>query len=276
MAVNLRLVKDIFSDAGTIAASSEARPATNLQNSRRGRAWRSADTAAQALTGNFTDTVSIGALVLWRHNLTTDATYRLRLWDAVDQGGTLVYDSGAQVAVEPKSLGALEWGIEPLGASAFTGWALAFTAHWFDLVNARSWQLDLTDASNADGYMQMARVALGPYLTAAINFSWGLQLEWQDESDQERTDGGSISVVERTPNRRMTLDLAHVQPIERPKLLDMGRAQGRSKDIFVSAYPLTGGAEERDHSFMAKLENSIAMQRPNSQFYTLPLTFLEA
>jgi len=227
-------------------------PQTYLQDQARERVARTTSTAAQDIKGTWVSGKVIAACALVRHNLTTSGTWRLRLYsDAA--WTTLVYDSGAIAVIKAKALGDLEWGVDPLGASVFTGWALAFSQMWFASVTARSFTLTLTDAANPAGYLEASRLYIGRYIQPLYNFEWGIRLRWEEDTTQERTDGGSLRSDGAEPNREMTFRLAWLSLSDRPKFLEWSRKDGLRNDFFLNAYPEDGTALERDHSMAAKL-----------------------
>lgn len=275
MALNIRIVRESHADQGVIAASSEARPVTALRNAQRGAVWRSDSPAEQMLQGDFGASRVTTAITLWRHNLTAGATWRARLWSGENQTGDLLYDSGTVAPIQPKSLGDLEWGVDPLGASLFTGWKSSFSTLWFGAVSARSWRVDLDDPDNTDGFIQATRLMIGSHISARYNFSYGLTLQWRDRTEQQRTDAGSMRVIEREPYRQMRLALEFLRSDERPTWLDIGRRIGRRENVFVSAYPERGTALERDHAFLARLTDDIGHTHPNALSWASELVFEE-
>lgn len=258
MTGNIRIITPNDGDAATLTASpamSGTLPVTNLQDSSRARVARTTSTAAQDIKGTWSVAKVISALALIRHNLTSSSTWRLRLYSDASWIA-LVYDSGNPVAVPPKALGDLEWGVDPLGASLFTGWALAFSSMWFTPVTAGSFILTLTDATNPAGYLEASRLFIGRYLEPSYNMEWGFRLAWNEATTQERTDGGTLRSDGFVPYRRLSFRLADLSLTDRPKFLEWARKDGLRNEIFISAFPEDATALERDHSMAAKLVSS--------------------
>src|SRR3954462_12465043 len=83
----------ILTDSPTMVATL---PVANLQDAVRARVARSVGLPnPQFIRGNFNATKVLSGFVLWRHNLTTSGSVRLKIWDGLNQTGTLLYDSGA-------------------------------------------------------------------------------------------------------------------------------------------------------------------------------------
>ncbi len=258
MTGNLRIITPNDGDSATLTADPAlvaTLPVTNLQDASRARVARTTSTASQQIKGVWSAAKIISACALVRHNLTSAATWRLQLYTAADWTG-LAYDSGAILACPPKALNDLEWGVEPLGASLFTGWALAFSSMWFTAVNARSFIVTLADAANPAGYMEASRLFIGRYLEPQYNYDWGIKLAWREDTTQERTEGGTLRSDGFDPYRRMSFRVANLSPSDRPKFQEWARRDGLRTDVFVSAYPGDGSALERDHGMAAKLVSS--------------------
>lgn len=252
---NIRIITPNDGDDATLTASPSmvaTLPQTNLQDISRAKVARTTSLASQDIKGAWTSARVISAAAIMRHNLTSSGTWRLRLYsDAA--WSTLVYDSGAVVACPPKLLGELVWGVDPLGASIFTGWALAFSSMFFTAVGAQSFTITLSDAANPAGYMEVSRLFIGGTLEPVINFEWGHDIEWRETTQQERTEGGTLRSDDREPFRRIAFTLAALNEGERAKYLEFTRKAGLRKDFFVSMFPGVGGAKERDYAMAAKL-----------------------
>ena len=260
---NLRIVWAIPSDTSTLSASPAlvtTLPVTNLQDPTRARIARTTSLAQQQILGNLTSLQIVNSLVLWRHNLSATATWRLELFSGANQSGTTVYDSGTISAVSLKSLGDLEWGIDPIGATVFEAgaesWSLSYSVLWFTDAAALSFRLTLTDAANTNAYMEASRLMLGRYFSPAVNVDYGLGLSWVDESRQIRTAGGTLRTDAGVIYRQIAFDLSALSESERPKFIEIMRSSGKRKDLFVSIFPEAGGEKERDYSMVAKITNN--------------------
>lgn len=279
MSANIRIIHDNAGDDATLSADAEVAtlPVTHLQDPTRARVWQTPDgTTAATISGDLPELTVLSALALWRHNFSSQATWRLRVWDGAGQSGTQLYDSGTVDALPPVALGDMEWGVTPLGASAFAGWALAYSVLWFAPVTGRSFQLDLDDPGSSDGYLEASRLFLGRYLQPSVNLSWGHGLLWDEDTRQERTDGGTLRSEAGIVYRRLTIALEALQGQDRSKFQDLQRTVGLRRDLFVSVYPERGGTLERDYGFAAKIETPDPMKRPNPAYYRTGLTLVEA
>tara|TARA_R110000803_G_scaffold208889_1_gene277941 strand:+ start:28 stop:861 length:834 start_codon:yes stop_codon:yes gene_type:complete len=275
---NLRIVWAIPSDTATLSASPalvSTLPVTNLQDPTRARIARTTSLAQQQILGNLTSLQIVNSLVLWRHNLSATATWKLELFSGANQSGTTVYDS-TSLAVQLKSLGDLEWGVDALGATVFSDWSLAYSVLWFDAVGAASFRLTLTDPNNTSAYMEASRLMLGRYFSPAVNADYGLGLSWVDESTQIRTAGGTLRTDAGVVYRQIAFDLSALSESERPKFIEIMRLSGKRKDLFVSVFPEAGGEKERDYAFVAKITNNHDNVTINHGYYQDTITLEES
>jgi hypothetical protein len=252
---NMRIVWNVASDNATLSASPLMVGSLfelNLQDPTRARVVCSTSTASQQILGDFDADTLVNSLVLWRHNLSNQATWRIELFDEVGQAGNLVYDSEVLPAINIKALNDLDWGVEPLGASAFTDWALAYSVLWFAWTAARSFRLTLSDPLNSDGYIEASRLIVGRYFEPKYNASFGSALAWVDTSTHSRTAGGTLRTNQGPVFRQLKLFLDLLDESDRTTLIEIMRTKGKRKDVFVSLYPEVGGSKERDHSFVGK------------------------
>lgn len=255
MTANLRIVAVNDADEATLTSSDfvSTLPVTNLQVEGRAEVARTTDaTGSKTVLGELASVRIIGSCVLYNHNLSALATWRLECYDGPGQTGTKVYDSTAVAALAPLGWGEFRWGVVPWGATVFTGWGSAYSVLWFDPVPVRSWRLTLLDASNPAGYLQAKRLVMGLPFEPAVNAEYGLDLGWQDTSTQRRTQAGSIRTDVGVMYRALSGSLDRLDPVERAAFMDICRVVGLSKEIFVSIFPEIGGTQERDYSMLGK------------------------
>lgn len=122
----------------------------------------------------------------------------------------------------------------------FTDWVIRGLVSGGERVTyeARFAQLDLYDASNADGYIEAGRVFLGPVYEPTINMDEGFSLGWVDPSTRERSRGGQLWVDQRRKYRRMRFNLGF---LERDEMLanpfELDRALGLSRTLIAMLDP---------------------------------------
>lgn len=254
---NMRILADDLILAATLGASPalvSTLPAAHLKTTDRAAVARSTSTASQTLTGNFTATGAVSCVVLWRHNLTDAATWKVELFTAVNQGGTKVYDSGDVDALTAPAIG--YW------VAASPGVALEpaqYSVLYFGSVNARSFRITLDDAANPDGYVQACRLMMGAYWEPSQNPDRGPELQWLDASSQWRSGGGTLRTDPRCQYRQLTLDFSVLSLADMADLQYLIARVGLRSEVWVSVLPGWGALDssylraEVLQSFVGKL-----------------------
>lgn len=253
---NLRIIAINEADSATLTASPAlvaTLPVTNLQDAARAKVARSSSLATQMIYGNFAGLKNISAMALVRHNFTAAATLRLKLYSELNQAGTLVYDSGVLTFGTANGWGEFVWGVDPWGAELFTDWPVKWKDLFFDAVQAQSFSLQWDDPANTDTFMQASRLFLGAAFEPTTNMRWGFKWGWQERTQQERTEGGSLRSDAGEPYRTVRLNLDFLPDGERAQMGDILRNIGKRKDFFFSGFPLAGGAKERDFAGAFKI-----------------------
>lgn len=254
---NVRIITPNESDDAVLTATpamAVTLPVSNLQDQTRAKVARSVGLPTpQYIRGNFNGVKQISSMALVRHNLTGAATIRLKLWGGADQAGTLLYDSGLIALGDAIGWGEFVWGVDPWSDDQFANWPVAFTVLWFAPFAALSFEIQVADNGNTDGYIEFARLFMGLHWSPQSNFSYGVQMAWLENSTQERTDGGTLRTDARSPYRRWSFNLDYLTQGERAQLADILRNAGLRNDMFLSCFPGQGGTLERDYAGGAKL-----------------------
>lgn len=252
----MRLIYQNLVDDATLAASPAmhyATPVTNLQEQAREKVARTTGLSTQTLDVTLAEPDTISAAVIYRGNFTSSATWRVKVYDTAAMSA-LLYDSGDSDLAAPKTLGDLDWGVDPLGASLFDGWGYTFAALWFEPVIGGFVRITLDDASNPDGYMEASRLFIGPYHEpVGMPVAGSLALTWYDTSKQSRTDGGTLRTEAGVQYRGLDVAGELMSEEARSALSTLLREYGLRGDIYVSVFPDEGNARERDYQMQAKL-----------------------
>lgn len=187
---------------------------------------------SQALESPNTITIDLGsaqevqALILYDHNLTSGTTLSI---DA-DDADTFDSDGGS-----PQFTESITWNSEKI-------------LHYLSTATTRRyWRLNITDAANSDGYIEIGELYLGPYLELTKNFAEGYSKPITLIYDQNKTKFGVVRNRFYNKQRNMsysfsTIGVADVASLE--DLLDAiaNRQTGELKPVFFnddSAYPST-------------------------------------
>ncbi|WP_404462889.1 hypothetical protein LG331_09020 [Vreelandella aquamarina] len=250
----LRLIIDNAHDAATLTATSEALPVANTQRSGRSYVWRSNGTGQQVLTGTFDVPRYLSALLVYNHNLTSEGTLRIEYL----LEGAVVFDTGPVIAADIIPLGIWQAGIDPWGAQDLTELPSVQYNVWTDSTLVSSYRLTLNDPGNPDGFLQVSRIFAGiPYSPDPDkNASFGVNLEWQEFAEHQRTESGSLRTIGEGVARRLSFDLNHLDSVG---LAELGREllkAGKQQDVYISLYPETGGMKEAEHAFIARRANN--------------------
>ena len=276
---NFRMLIKNESDIATLTAGAGTTlaptlPITNLQKYNNSRVARFTSTSEVIINGNFPALKIIDSIVLWRHTLTSQGTWQIIFYDDENQTGTVTYDSGESLAIPSKALNELNWGIDPLGSSIFDGFGRAYSVKWIDAIQAKSFRIILKDSSQA--FFDVARLYIGKFFQTQINASYGLGLAWIDDTRQTRTAGASLWSEASEKYRKIGFDIKNLNESDRVRAFESFRVASKTLDFFVSMFPESGGAKERDYSFAGKFTNNPDFKHDFYNNYSAPFEISEA
>lgn len=244
--------------------------AGNLQISDRGLVMRVLGAAA-TITATLTQLRRIGGVVLWRHQLTAVATWRVRLFDGVAGTGALLYDSGTIPALAAKALGELDWGIDTLGA-ALAG--VDFSSLTFDVAIARSLVIDVSEPGGAQ--IQIGRLFVGQPIELTHAVDWGSSLQYDSTTRRTRTAAGGLRVESEGVYRRLNMQHDWILPDERVVIADLLRDTGNRAEVWLSQRAGEGGRFEADHALVGYLSENTALTRNPGIRYAAQFTIEES
>lgn len=255
---NLRIIHDNAADRATTAVASTTAGTLVMaytQNNYKGQAHRSTGTSV-TYTHTWTNGESIGGTGLPATNLTASATVRQRLYSDV-AGTALIADSGIIFACPGLNLGLWDWSL-PLNSNAFAFGGLSksavwFDAHWF----AKKSVIDIVDTTNPAGYIDCARIVMGPYFEPSRNADWGVQSGVVDTTKTSRNDAGDLLADRGTLHDSMSLNLKMIPEADRAQLMRIFRSSGVGRNMFLSLLPNNANSVlEQDHMIYGKRANS--------------------
>lgn len=258
MSNNIRLIITNVHDDATLTATSEATPAEYTQRSGRSYVWRSSSTATQVITASLSTASYLDAVVVYSHNLSTNGSVRIEYL----LGGSVVYDSGEIIAADLIPLGIFQVGIDPWGERDLSELPTVQYNVWTDSTLADAYRITLTDPANPDGYLQVSRIFAGSAYSPEYNPSYGLRLEWQDFSENRRTESGSLRTVGSGMARRLSFDLTRLAEVGLTQLSRELLRNNKGDDIYISVYPERGGQIEAEHSFIARRAVNYSHSQP--------------
>jgi hypothetical protein len=243
--------------ATSLAASTTAGAlvAAYMQTDLKGQAHRSTGTSV-TYTLTWTGGVTIGAVALPATNLTSAATIRVRLFS--DTACTaLLQDSGAITACPGLAAAPWTW-TATYNANAFAYGYLSKAVAWFESQQAgvKGLKIDLADATNPAGYIDCARLIAGPWWAPKWGAEYGCTTLVVDNSTNARTDAGDLPSDRAPMHQELTLTLPWLSETERSQLMQILRANGVWKPVFVSLMPRAGTAATQDNMIYGKRKNS--------------------
>lgn len=231
-------------DEGTLSGGTwlSTLPLANLQNRLIAKVARSSGTttAATQFDINLGRARRIGMLSLIGHNLTVVAKVRIRGDDASDFA-TPLYDSG-WVDVWPAGMippELLEWEddnfwLGTLSDQARAGYQSPFIHRVASLPSLQYWRVEVDDASNSDGYIQIGRLFLADVWQPTYGPVVGAAIGMDDTTPVESSLGGSEYFdvrakprVHRFEMRAMNKDEAY------SRVLDLQNLLGVSGEILI-------------------------------------------
>jgi hypothetical protein len=231
-----------FADFAALSGGSwsATMPLANLLDRTLGVKARAVDDAAAStqFDVDLGSAAGIKVFCLAGHNLSVGALMRLRGSDTAGTFTTPLYDSGTVSA----------WGNAyttsdiPWEDDAF--WASVTTFTGLDAGNptlihilpaetaARYWRLEITDTTNADGYVEAGRLFLGQAWQPTYNFTYGAGIAYADDSIVEQALGGSEYFDARPVRRIISLRFDALTDAEAMQMmLDMQRLRGTTGEI---------------------------------------------
>tara|TARA_S200002703_G_scaffold144510_1_gene138221 strand:+ start:854 stop:1708 length:855 start_codon:yes stop_codon:yes gene_type:complete len=236
--------RNYLDSASTLTADSAVStlPVTNLQDIQIVKVWRTDGTTSAEINIDLGSEKIMDFFALIAHNLTTSATVRWRLSN--DNFSTTLYDSGTLKAWVPiEQFGGSPWGVFSWGGLPLPSVISLYNASTFTLLPsariARYIRLNISDATNSEGYLQAGRLIVGPAYQPTINYANGVSFEFVDDSRVTKSRGGQVFVDEVRKYRRVTFDLIHLPESEifSNVFNNIDRVKGVSKDVLVIPQP---------------------------------------
>ena len=227
----------------TVDSESATLPKENLQDLQIVRVFRTGAVTSVQIDVNFGASRLIDLMAIIKHNFTVSATIRWRLSNVSDFS-TTVYDSGV-VDVWPalEDFGSSPWGVFTWGGKPTQELADLYTSNVFNVLAGATFaiymRINISDSTNASGYLQAGRLIAGPAYQPSINYANGVEFEFIDESRVTKSRGGQTFVDEVEKFRRMRFDLIQLPENEifGNVFNSLDRIKGISKDVLVIPQP---------------------------------------
>jgi hypothetical protein len=217
-----------WSDLATLTASQalSTTPGTNLQTMQPTDLWQSTNLTSVSLELDAGSALPFTLVALLYSNLTLAATWRIR---SADTQGNLTaapdYDSGSVTAV---------------AVGADTTWPRRHAVLWLDAAaETNRWvRIDLTDASNPDGFFRAGRLIVANAWQPSHNMQLPRSFGYLDASPRRKT-LGQQTIVRRLARQRVDdLELGYLTEAEvLADAFELDRLRGSSEDVLLITNP---------------------------------------
>lgn len=182
---------------------------------------------------------TIGAVAIAAHNLSVDATVRIRVRDQAD---ATLYDSGELLAWRPiLSINQVEWEDDnwwsrQLDAEQRQEYTPLFWHFFEPVTSCYSVLVEISDAGNEDGFIEFGRILIAGLWQPKVNMSFGSLWGLDDATEIETTDGRENEFFNEGPRRRtFTANLDNLEAEEAfNELSRMRRVLGVSGEVLVT------------------------------------------
>lgn len=242
--------------SGSVVGPASAMPLTNLQSDRLERVWRSLsdDPANTKFDVSLPDIIAMRAVIIGPTNLTTAHKYRLRAFsDALRT--TTIYDSDWVQSSVRAVFGTLPWRSPYL----WTGYQPqddpdrgAFIIHVLPSIVAQLyWSVEIDDRGNPAGYVEASRLLMCRAVSPSINYKYGGNLGFQDNSLRQPTLAGGEATWRRVNPRIFNCGFDYLPEAEAfSDFYDLMRHTGFDREVFIIPDPDAGGLELQRRSFL--------------------------
>lgn len=269
------LYNNVADAAASVVASSTAGSlgTANLLTDIKRDVWRSTSTTwTLTITWSTSQILSMAALPFC--NFTSTATIRARAYTEASDPSPAV-DSGSVLACAYAPLASWPWGEVALGVNAFSYGGGAYARVYFGTGAFKKLVLSGTDADNAAGYVEAARLVTGAYWQPERMPQQGeLELIPRDLSINTRNDDGDLRTEQKPRTRSVPVPLRAFTPADRARIYEILRGNGISRPVFLSMFPnrVEDPQLEQMYQIWGKLANgNSAMANPARGTYAVPL-----
>jgi len=249
--------------SSTLAADSSY-PLTNMLNQTKGEPtrWDMSSTTSTAITFSSASAYAGNNFMLKGHNMPSDATIRVRLWDGTGQSGTLVYDSTATSVAQIIPWGEMVAGIDPWGEYYGSTSNLDAVFHLgFDIVEFKSGQIDINNPTPTNNICEIDKMVLFYGWTPTYNFEHGAITTVEDNTELYEMVSGGFRPSNFPSKRAMDIDFSAMSDEDRSQIMRiLVDNSNKANDIYIVANPNETG--------MSKFLNTSVYKRVINSGYT--------
>jgi hypothetical protein len=202
------------------------------------------------------DGETVGGAGLPAISLTSESTMRMWFYSDV-LCADVIADTGLLDACPGLDMEDWDWDGE-LNGNAFPYGLLAKTALWFpDHYFARGCEIEVSDVNNPAGYIDNARIVVGPWWSPSKGASFGVQVGINDATQNSRNDAQDLLSDIAGKSDSIALDLKLMPEADRARLFGLFRSAGISRNLFMSLRPDQGmNISEQDGLIYGKRKNA--------------------
>ena len=246
-------------------------PASNLKDRRIKRVARStnAATASTLFVADLGAPSSLGVVAVFGNNLSVDATYRVTMSNSADMSSP-VYTSAwiawwpvAAVPFGSEPWGDFDWSGRPVTAETI-GYLPRVLIHLLpSAFKARYVRVEISDASNPAGYVELGRLFLGREWRPVVNMDWGASIGYESRSTAQEAYGGAEYFDKRQAFRVARFTLGHLTSDE--AFGQVMRIQAQADTHGDVLYMWDGGdtVYRLQRSFLGRLRSLSPIEHPH-------------
>ena len=250
---NLKLIyqNDANTSTVTVSAAAGTLVASNLLTDIKSQVWRSTITAG-TITAIWTVSKTINCVALPFTNFTNAATMRVRGYtNAAD--ATAVFDTTALTCCPYTSPAVFGWDVNIPSVNNFGKGCSVYASLFFAGASVKKIVIDLSDTSNAAGYIEASRLVAGNSWSPTYNADYGAQVGFSENSAHTRTDAGDLITDTRSISKTLNFNFSNASSSDREALMRIMR-NGISTPIYMSLFPTdTDKNLEQDYQIYGKL-----------------------
>ena len=241
---SLRFLTDNAVSRSTLSCTvtNASYPITQLAKHTKSDFWRTTATTAQIIA-TFANAETVSCVAIPINNFTSGATLRVRLYS--DVGGTiLLLDSASAACIPAREFPPAN---EILGSAGFQfGFGRYATRYFTQPANVRHIKIDIVDAGNTQGFLEVSFLVIGKYYALEHNFSLGATISWKSGTQLSNNDAGDNLVMPSWKRKAITFDLSSASSSERNGFFNIFLGNGAEYPIFVSCFPADASLEKEE------------------------------
>lgn len=242
-------------------------PVTNVADRRITRPARStsASAANTVIDIDCGSTKSMRGFALINHNLQSTATWRIKA-SLSALGSTDVLDSGSKNVLQMSlSPDVLAWEDSGWWEGIGDGWVRNMHPVIYihsEQISARYVRIEITDTTNADGYVQVGRAIVCPVLEPALNDDLGRGTGFIDFNAFDTGEAGAEFARLGLKVKAESVTLSWLTEAEARFLRGISRQRGTDDDVLYVP-DVSDAAAQQEYGFLGRIESGLkSIDRP--------------